>query len=125
MPGRQPDRPGEPAEPADDLRPAGRLDRGPHELDRALAGGDVDAGPDVRPARVSHARRTRPPRAGRAAHGPRAGSSSSMNLRLAGVVRDGLRVVAVEAGEAEPLVRQVERREDAARSRGSRANRRR
>ena len=40
--------------------------------------------------------------------------SSRMNLREADVVRDRLRVAAVEAGEAEPLVRQVERGEDAA-----------
>ena len=36
-----------------------------------------------------------------------------MNLRLASVVRDRLRVVAVEAGEAELVVRQLERGEDA------------
>ena len=41
-------------------------------------------------------------------------ASSSMNLRLAASYGHGLRVVAVEAGEAEPLVRQVERGEHAA-----------
>ena len=45
--GRDGERAAEPAEPADDLRPAGRLDVRPHQVDRALAGGDVDAGRPV------------------------------------------------------------------------------
>ena len=65
--GRQPDRSGEAAQPADDLGPAGGLDGRPHELDRPLAGTDVDPAPDVPPAEVSHARLARPHRAGRAA----------------------------------------------------------
>ena len=96
----------EPAETADDLGPAGRFDVRPHELDRGLAGRDVDAGRAVGvPARLALGAGTR--------HRPTT-ASSSMNLRLVGVVRDGFRVVAVEAGEAEPLVRQVERGEHAA-----------
>ena len=46
----------EPAEPAEDLGPPGRLDVGPDQVDRTRPGVDVDAGRPVRPARVSHGR---------------------------------------------------------------------
>ena len=52
---RDRERRSEAAEPAQDLRAAGRLDRGAHELHGAVAGRDVDAGPGVR-----HAREGRP-----------------------------------------------------------------
>ena len=103
---RDGERAAEPAEAADDLRPPGRLDVRAHELDRPLAGGDVDPGGRVGARRgwrltvvTADRRRDR---------------LLEHELAARRVVRDGLRVVAVEAGEAEPLVRQVERGEDAA-----------
>ena len=64
---RDRDRPAEPAEPAEHLRPPRALDGRPHELDGPVAGIDVDAGGDVRGARGAQ---------------PRTGSGSSrMNLR--------------------------------------------
>ena len=76
---------------------------GPHEVDRPLAGGHVDARRAIRrplaqPLTV-------------AAHGHRL---FEHELAARCVVGHGLRVVAVEAREAELVVRQVERREDAA-----------
>jgi hypothetical protein len=50
----QREQPGEPAEPADDLRPPGPGDRGPHQLDGPLARVDVDAGLRVRDLRAGH-----------------------------------------------------------------------
>ena len=47
VPGRDRDPTPEPAQAPDDLRSTGRFDRLAHELDRAIASGDVDAGPCV------------------------------------------------------------------------------
>ena len=100
------DRAAEPAEPADDLGPAGRLDVGAHQLDRPLAGRDVDARP--------RGTASRPARALRPAAISATTGLLEHELAAGRVVRHGLRVVAVEAGEAEPLVRQLERGEHAA-----------
>ena len=72
--GRDAERATEAAEPADDLGPAGRLDVRPHQLDRAVARRDVDAGGAI-------ARPGRPALGAGARHRP-ATASSSMNLRL-------------------------------------------
>ncbi len=46
---------GETTKTAHDLRPPGRLDVGPHQLDRAVAGGDIDPGVGVgAPHEVGH-----------------------------------------------------------------------
>ena len=104
--GRDRERPAEAAEAADDLGPAGRLDVRPHQVDRPVAGRDVDSGRAVRVAP-----------AGSLGTGRRhAGRDRLLEHELAarGVVRDRIRVVAVEAGEAEPLVGQLERGQHAA-----------
>ena len=95
----------EPAQPADDLGPPGRVDVRAHEVDRPLPGRDVDPGAAIGRPRAASAH---------GVIGAPASGSSSMNLRDGGVVRHGLRVVAVEAGEAELVVGQVERGEHAA-----------
>ena len=110
---RDRERAAEAAQAADRFGAAGRVDVLAHELDGALARLDVDAG--------LRGRRTRD-----SAHGQRPRHRLFEDeLAARGVVRDGLRVVAVEAGEAEPLVRQVERGEDAADREVRRACRRR
>ncbi len=125
--GRDRHGPAEAAEPADTSGPAGRLDGGPHQGSRPARPRDVDAGPGIGgpgtrflghgPASLSPDDRQDEP--GRRL----GGSSSSMNLRLAASYGTGSGIAAVEAGEAELLVRQVERGEDARGSTGSRANR--
>ena len=101
---RDRERAAEPAQATDDLRPTCRIDVLAHELDRAFAGIDVDAGVASTQTAAGSTRCL--------SHG-RGELVLEDELAAFDVVRHGLRVLAVEAGETEPLVRQVERSEHA------------
>ena len=103
------------------------VDGGPHQLDGALARVDVDAGAAVgvpRAARLGAAwpqvmpgrrRRSSAPIAAGLALGHRLAVRILEDELVAGrVVRHRHRIAPVEAGEAEAVVRQIQRREDAA-----------
>ena len=107
----EPEQPGEPAEAAEHLGPAGALDRRLHQLDGALAGLDVDAGRGVgrlgRPLghgrdRASSARvaADRRPPLGLARR--RRARLDALEHVLADDVGQRDRVLAVEAGPAQP-----------------------